>query len=266
MPKTNKPPTPQKRFHGGRWRIIWKWHSKQYSLPTRFTDPKKSAAVDSDLRLISAALVMDELEFPDAYVNLPAAITYLADRYAENHDTPDSLLDPEKWLDDYEKELSGECSEKWAGESMVRLRAFEAAMNGIANATPKTVSSYLAGIIKQNSIPTRNRTQSILSRFFNWAVATHRTRVNPVKGTKKLKEERTSDIVYCTTAERDEIIALAQQTGWPEWQGESTKYSIKVANKSIYGRFPSRRNLPCATKYLFILRMPFRKFPIPAST
>lgn len=217
MPRNNEHPLPKKRFHGGRWRIYWKWNSKQYSLPTRFTDQKKTAAVDSDLRLISAALTMDEPVFPEDYATLTAVAAYMADRLAASD--PDSLAfqDPSNWLDDYEKEIKQECADTWANNSMVMLRKFAVAMGGIDKATPDKVSSYLAGIAGDRSVATRNRTQSVFSRFFKWAVNTRRTRINPVERIKRITEPRITDIVYCTPAERAEIIAYARETEWPEW-------------------------------------------------
>ncbi len=217
MPKKSDHPLPKKRFHGGCWRIFWKWNYKQYTLPTRFTDKKKTAGVDADLRLISAALAMDEPEFPGDYASQPTVLDYNSDRLAAIDPTSLAFQDPSNWLGDYEKEIRQECADTWAGNSMVILRKLAAAMGGIEMATPDKISSYLAEIAGKRSIATRNRTQSVFSRFFRWAVDTGRTRMNPMERIKRLTEPRITDIVYCTPAERAEIIQYARDTEWPEW-------------------------------------------------
>ncbi|MDR1534753.1 MAG: tyrosine-type recombinase/integrase, partial [Planctomycetota bacterium] len=217
MPKQSDHPLPKRRFHGGRWRFFWKWNYKQYTLPTRFTDKKKTVAVDADLRLISAALAMDEPEFPNDYAALPGARDYIADRLAAIDPDSLSFQEPGNWFTDYEKELSQECADRWADNSMVILRKFAAAMGGIDKVTPDKISSYLAEIAGKRSIGTRNRTQSVFSRFFRWAADTGRTRLNPMEKIKRLTEPRIADIVYCTPGERTEIIAYARETEWPEW-------------------------------------------------
>jgi integrase len=59
----------------------------------------------------------------------------------------------------------------------------------------------------------RNRALIMASRFFKWAMRTRRAFENPFAGIKLLKEERGSDIVFCSKAERDIIIAMAEDTG-----------------------------------------------------
>ena len=66
MPRLSVYPIPRKRFHGGRWRIIWNWKMKQYSIATSYLDEKKEAMVNNDLRHVSAALAMDHPVFPEA--------------------------------------------------------------------------------------------------------------------------------------------------------------------------------------------------------
>ncbi len=215
MPRLSVHPVPKKRFHGGRWRIYWKWNHQQYSVATDYTDQKKSVAVNVDLRLFSAALAMEHPAFPEAYREAPAVVTYLNVRYpvTEISATPDDSA----WLDDYAREIAGECSPKWAAMSIVYLRALEKDAGGLAGLTPEGASKFLAGIAVNHKTATRNRLLAIFSRFYKWAVRTERTTVNPFAGIKTLKEERLSDIVYCTPAERDEAIDFARATEWPEW-------------------------------------------------
>ncbi len=87
----------------------------------------------------------------------------------------------------------------------------------IKKITPAQADKFLSQIAAANSIATRNRTLAICSRFFNWAVKTLRTRVNPFTGIKSIREERRADIVYCTPTEREEYIAAAKKSEWSEW-------------------------------------------------
>ncbi len=215
MPRLSIHPIPKKRYHGGRWRIYWKWNHQQFSVATNHTDQKKVAAVTVDLRHISAALAMDRPIFPDEYQDDPAVIAYLKARFPEAE--AEAAPDVESWLDDYAHEIKGECSPRWAEMSVVRLRALDKETGGLATLTPEGASKYLAAIAAKRKAGTRNRLLATFSRFYKWAVRTDRTKVNPFAGIKTLKEERLSDIVYCTPAERDEAIALAKATGWKEW-------------------------------------------------
>ncbi len=215
MPRLNVHPIPKKRFHGGRWRIYWKWNHQQFSVPTAYTDPKKSIAVNVDLRLFSAALATEHPIFPEAYQEAPAVVKYLSVRFPGTKTS--AALDDSAWLDDYAREIAGECSPKWAAMSIIYLRALEKDAGGLAGLSPEGASKFLAGIAVNHKTATRNRLLAIFSRFYKWAVRTERTTVNPFTGIKTIKEERLSDIVYCTPTERDEAIALAQATDWPEW-------------------------------------------------
>ena len=216
MPRLSIHPIPKTRFHGGRWRIYWKWNFKQYSIATGHADQKKTTAVNVDLRLFSAALAMDRPVFPEEYQDAPGVIAYMQARFPENNDD-NTPLDASSWLDDYAKEIKGECSPRWAEMSVIRLRALDKDVGGIATLTAEGASKYLADIAAKRKAGTRNRLLATFSRFFKWAVRTERMKVNPFAGIKTLKEERLSDIVYCTPIERDEAIALAQATEWPEW-------------------------------------------------
>ncbi len=80
MPRLSQYPIPKKRFHGGRWRIYWKWNSKQYSIPTSHMNERQVAKINNDLRLVSAALAMDAPVFPDEYSEAPAVLDYLFHR------------------------------------------------------------------------------------------------------------------------------------------------------------------------------------------
>ncbi len=81
----------------------------------------------------------------------------------------------------------------------------------------KSSSKYLADIAAKKKAATRNRALITFSRFFKWAVRTERSTINPFAGIAQLPEPRSSSIVHCTPEEREEIIGLARETGWPDW-------------------------------------------------
>lgn len=214
MPRLSKYPVPKKRFHGGRWRIYWKWNTTQYSIATGHVDPKKVSLANNDLRLISAALAMDDPIFPEQYMDSPAVTSYLDDRFGRSAPIIASTGD---WLTAYTADINAACSERWASISLSYLRKLDKVVGGIEKATSDQISDCLADIAGRKSKGTRNRTHNAFARFFNWAVTTKRIRVNPLIGIKRVPEQRTSDIVYCTPDEREEIIVLARETGWKEW-------------------------------------------------
>ena len=84
MPRLSNYPVPKKRFHGGRWRIYWKWNKTQYSIATEQVDHKKVAMVNNDLRLVSTALAMDFPVFPDDYQSSPAVCSHMDDRFGRS--------------------------------------------------------------------------------------------------------------------------------------------------------------------------------------
>lgn len=225
MPRLGLKPTPKKRYHGGRWRIYWKWNGKQYSIPTNYLDQKKTALVDSDLRLISAALAMAEPDFPELYVESSAVLQYMLDRYGRN-DQSDIPTDPD-WIAAYQSTLFSEASKGWATHSMRYLNELNEFCNNnkdhnrhdgdIRMTTSAQAQEYLNSIILSGkSAGTRNRVLSACNSFFKWAIRTHRTRRNPFAGIKILPEQDAEDIVYCTKAERREIIEIVKASGWPD--------------------------------------------------
>lgn len=215
MPKLSLYPVPRKRFHGGRWRIYWKWNSKQYAVATGYADEKKTALVNNELRIISAALAMDDPVFPESCQDSPAVRSYMEDRFGGHSDPIIESMDD--WLATYTTEIRSACSPEWADISLAYLVKLDGALGGIGKATPDRLSAYLADIALKKSPGTRNRTHNAFARFFNWAVTTKRMRVNPIAGLKRAPEQRGADIVYCTREEREEIIDLARNSGWREW-------------------------------------------------
>jgi integrase len=213
MPRKTLSPVPSLRWHNGAWKIIWCLAGKQYSVSTGLPKGDKLFA-DKRRAEFAIALQRDYPDFPEEYANFPAVERYITDRYGA---AAKSIANTGDWIADYEKEIKNECSEKWADMSVRRIQLLAAALGGIEKATPAAVSKYLAEIISTRKTGTRNRFFITYSRFFKWAVRTHRIKVNPVAGIKQLKEEKHADIVHCTPKEREEIIALAKATGREEW-------------------------------------------------
>ena len=217
MPRLSHKPIPKKRFHGGRWRIYWKWDFDQYSIATNYLDPRQETAVNSDLRLISAALAMDDPEFPEAYSEAPAVQKYLLARYNRNEQS-EIPKDPD-WLAAYKSTLYNETSKRWADRSMRYLNNLAKYCSGdIRLTTASQAQEYLNSILSTGRSPgTRNRALAACSRFYKWAIQTRRAKRNPFSGIKLLPENNYDDIVYCTRAEREEIITLAKESGWQDW-------------------------------------------------
>ena len=216
MPPKTKHPTPSLRFHNGAWKILWSWDGKQYSVSTGLPESDKLFA---DQRRIEFAIALkkDTPAFPAEYVQAKSVLKYIKARYGDEHHERATSADPAKWLDDYEEEITAECSASWAKESLARLRKLEFAGGGLPAVTAKFASQYLADIAARRTSATRNRALIMFSRFFKWAIRTGRAAANPFAGISQLPEPRRSDIVHCTPEEREEIIALARGTGWPDW-------------------------------------------------
>ncbi|MDR1534775.1 MAG: tyrosine-type recombinase/integrase, partial [Planctomycetota bacterium] len=217
MPKLGIHPLPKKRYHGGRWRIYWKWNSRQYSIPTAYIDRKNKMIVDADLRVISAALTMNEPNFPAPYMESDAVKRYLFDRYGNS--VNDTIVHDADWLASYAITITGECSRGWAKHSLTHLKNLSRYCGGdIREVTASKAQEFLDSIIaKGKTQSTRNRTLASCSRFFKWVVRTNRSSANPFKGIKLLPEKRSGAIVYCTREERTEIINMAKESGWPDW-------------------------------------------------
>ena len=213
MPPKTPYPTPVLRLHNGAWKIVWNYGGKQYSVSTGLPEGEKVFA-EKWRADFAIALKQDIPSFPERFADSSGVERYIETRYGTG---ARSRASTGNWLADYEIEIKSECAKKWAHMSIVTLQKFDAAIGGIAKANPDNVSKYLAGIAEKQKPATRNRTLNIFSRFFNWAVRTHRTKTNPATGIKRLKEEKSADIVHCTPEEREEIISLAQNTGRPEW-------------------------------------------------
>lgn len=216
MPKNNDYPIPKKRFHGGRWRIYWKWNFKQYSIPTRHRDATKTTVVDADLRYLSAALAMPCPVFPEQYQASPAVISYLDDRRRADGSMPGEFS-PETWLGDYKHEIEGKNTAEWVRDSLSMLKRLGEKSEGLENVTENKAAAYMAALAKKRTAGTHNRTLTVFKKFYKWLVNTKRHATNPFAHVKRMNEGRETSIVYCTAEDRDEIIVLAWATGWTEW-------------------------------------------------
>lgn len=216
MPKLNECPEPKKRFHGKRWRIYWTWNWKQYSIATSHLDSKKTFGIDADLRLVSGALAMPMPVFPEQYQGAPAVIAYLEDRYGSAKDDAPPP-EPEKWLDEYRHEIQGKNTPGWVSDSIAMLEKLRTACGALEAIDEKAAAAYMADIATKRTAGTHNRTLTVFKKFYSWLVDTIRHTSNPFAKIKRMKEPKEESIVYCTRAERDELIVLALGTGWPEW-------------------------------------------------
>jgi integrase len=200
----------------GAWSVYWWWNGKPFSLAVGASGEEAEPAAEAVRRAISSAIAAG-VEFPAPYSDARAAIRYREMRYGAASPIVGTPASSEDWLKDYARELKGECAEKWAEMSMVRLRTLNKDIGGLVSLTPEKASKYLAEIAANRKTGTRNRFLATFNRFYKWAVRTERATANPFAGIKTLKEEKTLAIVYCTPADREEIIALAQATGWKDW-------------------------------------------------
>ncbi len=232
MPKMTPYPVPKKRFHGARWRIYWKWNTRQYTISTDHMDAKKSVMIDSDLRLVSAALAMDAPIFPERYANDPAVVSYLADRGIwKEPEIPDNVA----LLAEYDRQISAACGKEWAQNSRVRLHSLSDAAHGILNATPALAHKYLTDIVENGRKPaTRNRALNVFNRFFKWAVDIGYVKANPFAGIKLLKEAREEQIVYCTRSERARLINLARTSEFVDWIAVPIAFYTGMRMEEVY--------------------------------
>ena len=203
-----------KRMIRGAWSVYWWWGGKMYSVAVGVSGEEMKETAETVRRAISSAIAA-ETSFPSPYDTSRAAVRYREARYGKASKVT-VAANPEKWLANYALEIQSECDARWAAVSLSRLRALDDKI-GLALLTSESASAYLSEVAAKRKTGTRNRLLAIFSRFYKWAVRTERTAVNPFAGIKTLREERTLDIVYCTPEEREEIIALAEATGWRDW-------------------------------------------------
>ncbi len=204
-----------KRMIRGAWSVYWWWDGKMYSLAAGVSGEEMEDAAEAVRRAVSSAIAAG-VDFPPPYTDARPAVRYREMRYGRASPTA-APANSESWLADYAREIKGECSEKWAEMSMVRLRSLNKDVGGLVALTPDNASKYLAEIAASRKTGTRNRFLVTFTRFYKWAVRTGRAKENPFAEIKTLREERGSDIIHCTPAEREEILAMARDSGWRDW-------------------------------------------------
>lgn len=212
-------PRPKKEYHHGVWRIVWRWDGKKYSVATSITAKDAISDIESYVRNLDSQLATKERPKVTApWDHAPGVKRYISDRFGDDP-LPDTKpkVSSTKWLADYAKEIKGECSPRWAENSIARIQLLDKETGGIASLTPEAASAYLAEIATARKTGTRNRFLATFNRFYKWAVRTERTTSNPFSGIKTLKEEKPLAIVYCTPADREEIVALAEAMGCKDW-------------------------------------------------
>ncbi len=228
MPPKTKYPTPSLRFHNGAWKIIWSWSGRQYSVSTGLPEGDKLFA---DQRRIEFAIALkkDVPSFPAEYARTKSVLKYMEARYGIEHAEQTRGSDPQQWIDEYTHEIRGKNTKGWVRDSRTMLEKLQIAAKGLDRVTSKFAAAYMADIAAKppkkrseknegkGSPGTHNRTLTVIKKFYAWLVTTERHAINPFAAIKRLKERKDTPIVYCTSAERDEIIDLARATGWPEW-------------------------------------------------
>jgi integrase len=139
--------------------------------------------------------------------------------------------DFEALLDKYDETKKVEFSPGWHTAVMGALRRWRQAVPDLGAATRGNAVDFLHSIHargKDKNIPkrhrgagsaaTRNRFLAACSGFYRWLIDGGHLETNPFQGIPRLKEPvGEEDIVYCTRDEREQIIAMAKVTGWPDW-------------------------------------------------
>ncbi len=139
---------------------------------------------------------------------------YLDDRYGS---LPNASLDVDKWITEYQHEIQGKNTAGWIRDSSALLERLKKRAGGLEKVTEKIAAAYMADTAANRTPGTHNRNLTVYKKFYTWLVNTGRHTVNPFATIKRMNERKDTQIVYCTKAERDEIIILALAAGWPEW-------------------------------------------------
>ncbi len=226
-------PEVSKRMIRGAWSVYWWWCGKAYSLAVGVSGDEMKDTAEAVRRAISSAVAAGT-PFPPPFDESPSAVRYREARYG-SVPSPEAkrVSDPATWLKDYEGEITVECGSSWASGSIARLRKLEASAGAFSAITPEFASKYLSAIAAKQKAATRNRALVTFTRFFKWAVRTQRATVNPFAGISQLPEPRSSNIVHCTPQEREEIIALARETGWPDWLGVPVAFYTGMRREEV---------------------------------
>ena len=215
MPPKTQYPIPSLRFHNGAWKIVWNWDGKQYSVSTGVPEKDKLFA-DKHRIEFEIALKKDIPSFPAEYKRAKSVIKYTEKRYGV--DSADQAAGgTERWVIDYKHEISGKNTDGWIRDSIRLLEKLQDSAKGLENVTEKIAAACMADIAFRRTPGTHNRNLTVYKKFYSWLINTRRHNLNPFKKIKRINERKDTQIVYCTQAERDEIIQLAKDAGWPEW-------------------------------------------------
>ncbi len=204
-----------KRMIRGAWSVHWWWDGKMFSVAVGVSGEEMKDTAEAVRRAISSAIAAGT-SFPPPYDVSRAAIRYREMRYGGTAGEAGGS-NPGEWMADYSREILAECATRWAEWSIKAIERLEKEAGNLSAVTPGQASSHLAAIADAHSVATRNRAFAACSRFYKWAIRTDRTRINPFSEIKTLREERGSEIIHCTPAEREEILVMAIQSGWPDW-------------------------------------------------
>lgn len=229
MPPRNDFPEPKMRWHNGAWQILWRWRNKQYSVSTGFKKEKEDRRHADGLRRQFAIALAEEN--PDGAFPEPFDMASGVLRYLEDRDFASVVVDDLQgnWLDAYKRTLTGSIGKGWEKHTLRYLNRLEAFAGDLKKVSPNSAQEYLNAVLagadgepdgkkgRAKSPRTHNKVLSSCTKFYKWAVRTKRIRKNPFEGIKRVRQESTNKIVYCTRIQRREAIKLARDTGWPDW-------------------------------------------------
>jgi len=191
-----KHPEPHKRRRPGAWSIYWFSDGQRFDLSVG--DVSEDDA-EGFRREVASAFVTGA--WPAWAIETGAVWRYL--RQGQPAPSGDHLQA-------YDRILRGSVGEGWASTAAAHVREFvEYVGIPVGDVRPSHVDDYLAWVRESRSVATRNRKLVAVRRFFGWLRRSGVVSLNPCADFRALTEERSPDIVYCTRAERDRIVGVA---------------------------------------------------------
>lgn len=222
MPKKAAFPTPKKRLRNNAWEIYWYWKRTPYCYYPGFQGAAAEPLAESELRRISAAMAESEPDQLMPWSGAPGVEKYIKDYYGIREGDGAAAapsMSPELCLADYKRHLSQHTTERWTAQSLTVLSNLANAHRGVlADVTPMQAEQFLETVMqKGNTANTRNHILSMCKRFYTWCVKTERIGSNPFGSIKKIKIVLPDEIIYCTKAERERIVAAARALNREDW-------------------------------------------------
>lgn len=217
MPPKSQSPKPSLRWHNNAWKIVWRYDGRQYSVSTGLQEDDR---IFAEQRLIEVAIALRDSKpsFPSIFRNSSSVMKYINARYGvAARDIPG--MAPEHWIEKYEHDIQGKIDKEGVRDAVSILKKLEAQKGGLEKVTAAGAAEYMSEIASARKPATFNRRLTSFKKFYNWLISTGRHDRNPFSGITRLNEGRDTPIVYCTPAERFELIAFAEsiKEEWPEW-------------------------------------------------